>query len=242
MTTIRTRVSWLAAAEALAASGEASAGRPLRVLDVGGGVGVNAVKIAQMGHHVTVVDSSPDALATLGHRAHEARVTVDGIAGDAERLAAAVGVSQFDLVLCHGVIEHVESPAAVIDSCREVLRAGGVLSVVVPGRVAAVRERFRAGDVAGAHLLIEADVQQWDVAQLGPRSYLWAELPELLAGAGWQVLGVRGVRAFVDDAPAGLGANESDFVDAVVAAEAALRTDEGWASQSVGLQLLGRLD
>ena len=40
-------------------------GRPLRVVDLGGGTGGLAVPIAALGHHVTVVDPSPDALAAL---------------------------------------------------------------------------------------------------------------------------------------------------------------------------------
>ena len=36
-------------------------GTPLRVLDVGGGSGMFAVPLAQLGHEVTVVDPSADA-------------------------------------------------------------------------------------------------------------------------------------------------------------------------------------
>ena len=46
-----------------------AAGTPLRVLDVGGGSGIFAVPLARLGHEVTVVDPSADALATLARRA-----------------------------------------------------------------------------------------------------------------------------------------------------------------------------
>ena len=46
-------------------------GRPLRVLDLGGGTGGTAVPLAAAGHDVTVVDPSPDALASLARRAAE---------------------------------------------------------------------------------------------------------------------------------------------------------------------------
>src|SRR3954454_16482582 len=45
-----------------------------RVLDVGGGSGVWAVPLARAGCLVTVVDPSPNALATLHRRATEAGV------------------------------------------------------------------------------------------------------------------------------------------------------------------------
>src|SRR3712207_7602612 len=47
-------------------------GTPLRVLDVGGGSGMFAVPLARLGHDVTVVDPSADALATLRRRADTA--------------------------------------------------------------------------------------------------------------------------------------------------------------------------
>src|SRR6266542_3598380 len=56
----RTAVVWMVLRRELAA-----AGRPLTVVDVGGGTGGFAVPIARAGHHVTVVDASPEAAAVL---------------------------------------------------------------------------------------------------------------------------------------------------------------------------------
>lgn len=65
-----------------------AAGRPLRVLDVGGGSGTLAVPLARLGHDVTVVDPSADALATLTRRAQTAGVgeRVHGVQGDGDQL------------------------------------------------------------------------------------------------------------------------------------------------------------
>ena len=53
-------------------------------VDIGGGTGGFAVRVAELGHQVTVVDPSPDALATLGRRADETGVAdrVTGRQGD----------------------------------------------------------------------------------------------------------------------------------------------------------------
>ena len=59
----RTAVLWAALRAVLDADG------PRDVLDVGGGTGGFAVPIAELGHRVTVVDPSPDALAALERRA-----------------------------------------------------------------------------------------------------------------------------------------------------------------------------
>src|SRR6266508_6009483 len=102
----RTAVVWMVLRRELAA-----AGRPLTVVDVGGGTGGFAVPIARAGHHVTVVDTSPDALAALARRAAEAGVAdrVRGVQGDGDGLADLIPADKADLVLCHSLLEVVRS-------------------------------------------------------------------------------------------------------------------------------------
>src|SRR5881392_399688 len=90
----RTAVVWMVLRRELA-----SAGRPLTVLDVGGGTGGFAVPIAQAGHRVTVVDASPDALAALTRRAADAGVAdrVRAVQGDGDALAGLVEPGSVDL-------------------------------------------------------------------------------------------------------------------------------------------------
>ena len=68
------------------------------------------------GHQVTVVDPSPDALAALGRRAAESDVAdrVTGLQGDLASLVDVVDPTSADLVLCHGVLELVDDPAAAL--------------------------------------------------------------------------------------------------------------------------------
>src|SRR5687767_13977057 len=88
-TDVRTAVVW-DALDALVAERAAATGRgALDVVDVGGGTGGFAVPLAELGHQVTDVDPSPDALAALQRRAAEAGVAdrITARQGD----AAAVG-------------------------------------------------------------------------------------------------------------------------------------------------------
>src|SRR6185312_6682013 len=78
----------------------------LYVLDVGGGTGGIAVPLAELGHRVTVVDTSPDALAALERRAAESGVRVRAVQGDAVDLPDLLGPDAADLVLCHSVLEY----------------------------------------------------------------------------------------------------------------------------------------
>ena len=69
----RTAVVWDALRPVLDGLGEGD------VLDIGGGTGGFAVRVAELGHRVRVVDPSPDALAALDRRAKESGVSGRGV-------------------------------------------------------------------------------------------------------------------------------------------------------------------
>jgi SAM-dependent methyltransferase len=142
----------LDAALASLVSAPGNDGRPVSVLDCGGGSGRFAVPLAQAGAVVTVVDVSVDALATLRRRAAESGVgdQVTALQGDVEALAEVVPGAVFDLVLAHGILEAVEVPNAAFAGIAAAVRADGLLSVLIDNPVAAVLSRALAGDLAGA--------------------------------------------------------------------------------------------
>src|SRR4051794_31307756 len=149
----RTAVVWAALGSLLDKQGPDEPG--LDVLDIGGGTGGFAVRVAGLGHRVTVVDPSPDALAALARRAREDGVEVTGQQGDLGSLLELVGPAGADVVLCHGVLEVVDEPAAALAAIHEVLRPGGRLSLLVAQRHAAVIARAMAGHVAQALALLD---------------------------------------------------------------------------------------
>ena len=128
------------------------------VLDIGGGTGGFAVRVAELGHRVRVVDPSPDALAALDRRARESGVAdrVTGQQGDLSTLLDVTGPDSADVVLCHGVLEVVDDPAAALATIAEVLRPGGVLSLLVAQRHAAVVARAMAGHFQQARALLDS--------------------------------------------------------------------------------------
>lgn len=80
-TNIRTAAIW-ESVHTLASTRSRELGRPLVVLDLGGGTGGLAVPLALAGHHVHVLDPSPDALASLQRRASERGLHPSSTAGD----------------------------------------------------------------------------------------------------------------------------------------------------------------
>jgi S-adenosylmethionine-dependent methyltransferase len=107
---------------------------PQRVLDVAGGNGLAAVRLATLGHEVTVLDPAGAMLSIAKERAEALDVAdrlhiVQAAAEDAPDLFAA---DEFDVVLCHNLLQYVEDRRAVLAAIMTPLRRDGLLSVLAP--------------------------------------------------------------------------------------------------------------
>ncbi|TFV54098.1 methyltransferase domain-containing protein [Geodermatophilus sp. DF01-2] len=181
-------------------------GHALRVLDVGGGSGNFAVPLARLGHDVTVVDPSADALATLNRRAENAGVgaRVHGVQGDGDQLHEVVpagegGGDSYDLALCHSVLEVVDDPAATLRELARALRPGGTASVAAANRAGAVLARAVAGHPVEALALIEdRDPAPRRAARPARRRFTPDDLLALVTHAGLQPGTWRGVSVVAD--------------------------------------------
>lgn len=230
---VRTAVVWDDLREVLEGADGA-----LDVLDIGGGTGVSAVRVAGLGHRVTVVDPSPDALASLGRRADEAGVEVVAHQGDLSTLLEVARPGSADLVLCHGVLEHVTDPAEALGTLREVLRPGGTLSLLVAQRHAAVLARAMAGHFGQALALLGPEGGA-DTGRAG-RRFTHEELADLLAGAGLELASVHGIRVFADLVPGSLLDLEPGATAALLELEAAVAARAEYLPLATQLHLLAR--
>ena len=182
----------------------------LDIVDVGAGTGGFAVSLASRGHRVTVVDPSPDALTAARWRAAEAGVTLTDVQGEAGDLAALVGEpaadgAGADLVICHNVLEYVDSPSIALAAVARVLRPGGTVSVLAANSVAAVLQRALAGKYAEARALLPGGTSS-DAAPAASaartaapgtaRRFTLPELTALLEGAGLRAGDAHGIRIF----------------------------------------------
>jgi len=197
------------------------------VLDIGGGTGGFAVRVAALGHHVTVVDPSPDALAALDRRAREQDVAarVTGLQGDLAGIPDLVPAGAADLVLCHGVLGLVDDPAAALVVLGDLLRPGGALSLLVGQHHAAVLGRAMAGHFSQALDLL------FDTGAAGPerlagadheRRFTAEEVTDLLSATGYTLQGMHGIRVFTDLVPSALLDLEPGAVEGLLDLERAV--------------------
>ncbi|MDA0706647.1 MAG: bifunctional 2-polyprenyl-6-hydroxyphenol methylase/3-demethylubiquinol 3-O-methyltransferase UbiG [Proteobacteria bacterium] len=94
------------------------------VVDIGCGGGILAESLAQAGAKVTGIDMAESPLAVARLHQIESGVVVDYRQTTAEDLAASEQ-SQYDVVTCLEMLEHVPDPAGVIASIHTLLRPGG---------------------------------------------------------------------------------------------------------------------
>jgi 2-polyprenyl-3-methyl-5-hydroxy-6-metoxy-1,4-benzoquinol methylase len=195
-----------------------------------------AVPLARLGHEVTVVDPSADALATLQRRADTEGVAgrVRGVQGDGDRLGDVVGGDPYDLALCHSVLEVVDDPAATLGQIAEALRPEGTVSVATVNRAGAVLARALGGHPVEALALLEDRDPAPGRARPARRRFSPEDLLALIAAAGLRPGGWRGVSVVTDLLDAASGADPG----AVRTLELALAATSPYRDVAAGLHLL----
>ncbi|MFF5702727.1 methyltransferase [Streptomyces sp. NPDC012794] len=238
---LRTAVVWEVLKEALDRRVKATGREALEVLDTGGGTGKFAVPVARLGHRVTVVDPSPNALFGLERRVSEAGVAdlVRGVQGDAQGLLDVVERDAYDVVLCHGVLEYVDDPAEGVANAVAALRPGGILSLLGAGVGGAVLARALAGHFTEARTALTDPAGRWGSGDPVPRRFTAEQLSALAGDAGLAVGAVHGVRIFADLVPGVLVDTEPGAVEALLRLEEAAAELPAFHAVATQLHVLG---
>jgi S-adenosylmethionine-dependent methyltransferase len=178
----------------------------LRALDLGCGTGSNGLRLARLGLHVTLLDSSPAMLDIAKQAAEQAGISrnIELKHGDADQVATLFDAGSFDVILCHNILEFVEDPGAVLRGAARALRdSSAILSVLVRNQAGEVlKAALLAGDLAAAEHSLTA---HWgDEALYGGKVRLFTpdSLHALLKSASLAVTAERGVRVLSDYLPA----------------------------------------
>ena len=97
----------------------------LRILDIGCGGGLLSEPMARLGAEVMGADAAEGNIPVARLHAEEQGLAIDYRHTTAEALAAAGEV--FDVVLAMEIVEHVADPQAFLNTCRDLIKPGGLL-------------------------------------------------------------------------------------------------------------------
>lgn len=179
--------------------------QPLLALDLGCGTGAMALRLAQLGLRVTLLDASAPMLEFADRAVQDAGVEkrVELKHGDATQLAGLFPGESFDVILCHNVLEYLEDPNAVLRNAARALRG--------PSSIISVLVRNQAGDVLKAAIqdgdLTAADhnlTAEWGHESLygGPvRLFTTESLNAMLRESSLSIAAQRGIRVLSDYLP-----------------------------------------
>jgi S-adenosylmethionine-dependent methyltransferase len=179
--------------------------KSLCALDVGCGTGATAVRLARLGMHVTLLDSSPTMLDIADRTAQQAGVTDKVVLqqGDASRLTNLFPAASFDVIICHNVLEFLDDPSAALCAAARALRdSSAILSVLVRNRAGEVfKAAIQAGDLAIAENNLTAEWGQESLYGGRVRLFTSDSLQAMLKAASLAVIADRGVRVMADYLP-----------------------------------------
>ena len=151
-------------ARAVADGGGPADGRPLRLLDLGGGDGSDLDFVLRWappdlvrGSEVHLFDGDPDALRLARRRL--AQLPVDGhVTAGSVTDPLPYPDRYFDVVICSEVVEHLEHPEHLLVEARRVIRPGGFLILTTDNEPTLQGRLKRAAKrLLGRHVPTEAE-------------------------------------------------------------------------------------
>ena len=168
----------------------ADLGDGLRILDVGGGDGMDALPLALAGHDVTILDPSESWLAEAKRRAADSGADLATLVGGLDDLPE----GEWDLVLCHFVLRYRPDDAADVRNLAAVVRPGGRLSVMEANPASMVLRQLVTGGPEAALTELGAGTKRAVTFEHDVRKISMGDLEAELVWAGLRLTGRFGTR------------------------------------------------
>lgn len=170
---------------------------PLRILDAGGGNGLDSLALARMNHTLDIVDTSQkmldDANANAALAGVSGRVSTHSI--DILNIGKKFSEDEFDMILCHNVAQFFDDIEPLLNALFRVLKSGGILSLIVPNQYSLpYQAAFQNGDLDEAYELLDQEQQYSTVFDIEVHEYRADELIEWFEQKGYRVEKHYGIR------------------------------------------------
>jgi len=175
--------------------------RTLRILDVGGGNGLDVIALAEEGHYVSIVDFSA-AMLSEARRNAEASGVADRVTlhqADLTSIPNLFADGVFDVVLCHNLMQYADGVRAMLVAVSQPLRQDGLLSLLSVNRYSeALRHALQRLDFPKALDELDATSAVADLFGVPVRRFVSMQLLPPLRAAGFSVVAQYGVRCVCD--------------------------------------------
>jgi phosphoribosylformimino-5-aminoimidazole carboxamide ribotide isomerase len=170
---------------------------PLRILDAGGGNGLDSLALARMNHQIDLVDISQQMLNDARSNAALAGVTdrLHTHAMDIFSIDKEFPANEFDIVLCHNVIQFVDEVNPLIETLLQVIKPGGFLSLITTNQYSLpYHAAFLEQDLDKAFALLDASDQYNSIFEVDVHEYRPDEVIEWLTAKGLSLEKHYGIR------------------------------------------------
>ena len=171
--------------------------RPLRVLDVGAGLGHMALWLAEQGHEVTLAEPAEPMLDGARQRFADAGLPATFIQAPWQDLAAQLPARGYDLVICHAVLEWLAEPAAILPLLQGLCAEDGWLSLAFYNKDALIYRNLLKGHFRKLRSAEFAGEKQ----SLTPQQPVDPRVLATQLAAHWRVEHSSGIRVFHDYMP-----------------------------------------
>ncbi|MEP1446929.1 MAG: methyltransferase [Paraglaciecola sp.] len=163
----------------------------LDILDAGGGTGEMSKEMLDLGHKVTLSDMSSEVLVLAKQKIGE-NINLDIQHTDILSLSSS---KQYDLVICHAVLEWLQDPLEVLTKLTDLVKPGGHLSISFFNYDAQLFGNMLYGNFD----YVETGMVNKNIVRLSPNN---PQKPKVvlskLAGLPLDVLQMAGIRCFHD--------------------------------------------
>lgn len=169
----------------------------LKILDVGAGLGQLTMPFARAGHHITHTDIASEMVdqAQQLHQQNDLAEQYNYHVAALQELPQLLAEQQFDLIICHAVLEWLAEPKQAIATLLKLLAPQGTLSLMFYNQDA----KRLANIIYGNFDYVQKDMQVKNKVRLSPQQPLAPEqVEQWVDELGLRILQRTGVRCFHD--------------------------------------------